>query len=103
MKVVVVGAGLAGLRTADHLARAGCAVELIEAGNRPGGRARTVRDRFTGGQYAALAQVPFLEAMKNRPLEITLPGKRRGTTPEVEEAVKPAEPSAEWLLVPRAA
>ena len=51
MKVVVVGAGLAGLRTADHLARAGCAVELIEAGNRPGGRARTVYDRFAGGQY----------------------------------------------------
>lgn len=51
MRVVVVGAGLAGLAAAARLEAGGCAVDLIEAGNRVGGRARTVRDRFQDGQY----------------------------------------------------
>jgi monoamine oxidase len=51
LRVVVVGAGLAGLRAAADLLAVGAHVELVEAGPRVGGRARTVRDRFTGGQY----------------------------------------------------
>ena len=61
MHVVVVGAGLAGLSAAETLlgvgtggvsAGAGVDVTLIDAGHRPGGRTRTVRDRFTGGLVA---------------------------------------------------
>jgi 2-polyprenyl-6-methoxyphenol hydroxylase-like FAD-dependent oxidoreductase len=37
MRVVVVGAGLAGLRAAQHLTAAGADVVLVEGGVRPGG------------------------------------------------------------------
>lgn len=52
MRVVVVGAGLAGLRATEHLRAAGCDVALIEGGDRPGGRVRTVRAPFADGQYS---------------------------------------------------
>jgi len=52
MRVVVVGAGLAGLRASERLVAAGADVVLVEGGVRPGGRVRTVRDVFTGGQYS---------------------------------------------------
>lgn len=52
MRVVVVGAGLAGLSAAEVLERNGVDAVLVEAGDRFGGRARTVRDRFTAGQWA---------------------------------------------------
>ncbi|MEQ8344159.1 MAG: FAD-dependent oxidoreductase [Sneathiellaceae bacterium] len=47
-KVIVVGAGMAGLTAAWHLARNGFAVEILEAGDRIGGRNLTLRngDRF---------------------------------------------------------
>lgn len=54
MRVVVVGAGLAGLRTTERLRAAGCDVTLIEGGTRVGGRVLTVRDRFVDGQYAEM-------------------------------------------------
>ena len=52
MRVLVVGAGMAGLTVAERLLGAGVHVELIEGSPRAGGRARTVHDRFVGGQYA---------------------------------------------------
>jgi monoamine oxidase len=52
VRVVIIGAGLAGLRSATQLRKAGAEVELIEGGHRPGGRVRTVRDAFVGGQYS---------------------------------------------------
>ena len=52
MRVVVVGAGLAGLAAAESLATAGVEVVLVEVGRRVGGRARTVRDRFIAGHHA---------------------------------------------------
>lgn len=51
MHVVVVGAGLAGLSATERLLAGGARVTLIEAGDRVGGRARTVR-RFANGQIA---------------------------------------------------
>jgi monoamine oxidase len=51
MRVVVIGAGMAGLAAAARLESGGCTVEVIEAGGRIGGRARTVRNGFQGGQY----------------------------------------------------
>ncbi len=50
--VVVVGAGLAGLTAAVELSRDGATVTVIEARDRIGGRVRTIRDGFLGGQHA---------------------------------------------------
>lgn len=52
MRVVVVGAGLAGLRTAQLLRDAGADVVVLESGRRPGGRVRTVTAPFVDGQYS---------------------------------------------------
>jgi monoamine oxidase len=50
-RVVVIGAGLAGLVTAYELKRQGHHVTVLEAQNRVGGRAHTIR-RFAPGLYA---------------------------------------------------
>ena len=47
-RVVVIGAGLAGLATACHLSRSGHEVVVVEAEHAPGGRAgRIDRDGYT--------------------------------------------------------
>lgn len=51
-KIVVAGAGLAGLSAAWSLARAGLDVALVEAAPRPGGRCWTERKAFDEGQIA---------------------------------------------------
>lgn len=51
-KVIVVGAGLAGLACAERLVRLGHQVLVIEARDRPGGRSRTVREPFQTGLHA---------------------------------------------------
>ena len=53
-KVLIVGAGLAGLSCAYELKRAGFDVTLLEARTRPGGRVRTYRDPFADGLYAEM-------------------------------------------------
>jgi monoamine oxidase len=50
--VVVVGAGLAGLRAAEMLRKAGIPVVVLEARSRPGGRVHTIRTAFAEGLYA---------------------------------------------------
>ncbi len=51
-RVIVVGAGLAGLVAAYELDRAGHDVTLLEAQLRPGGRVLTLRSPFSDGLYA---------------------------------------------------
>ncbi|MFN6121638.1 MAG: flavin monoamine oxidase family protein [Actinomycetes bacterium] len=51
MRVIVVGAGIAGLTCARVLQAAGVDVTVLEGGTRAGGRARTVRSPFAEGQY----------------------------------------------------
>jgi monoamine oxidase len=51
-KVIVVGAGMAGLVTAYELQRAGHDVTILEATQRVGGRVLTIRDPFADGLYA---------------------------------------------------
>jgi monoamine oxidase len=51
-KVIVVGAGLAGLAAAYELTQAGHEVIVFEVRMRPGGRVRTLREPFSDGLYA---------------------------------------------------
>ena len=51
-RVVVVGAGLAGLTAAFELDRKGWDVTVLEARDRVGGRCRTFRRELRGGQVA---------------------------------------------------
>jgi monoamine oxidase len=51
-KVIIIGAGLAGLSAAYELTQAGHDVTVLEARTRPGGRVHTLRDQFADGLYA---------------------------------------------------
>jgi monoamine oxidase len=50
-RIVVIGAGLAGLCTAYELQNLGYTVTVVEAQSRPGGRVRTLRAPFAPGLY----------------------------------------------------
>jgi monoamine oxidase len=56
-RVVVLGAGLAGLAAAWNLARRGYDVRIFEAQSIPGGRVKTVREPFKNGGYAEAGAV----------------------------------------------
>jgi monoamine oxidase len=51
-KIIVVGAGMAGLSTAFELSALGHDVTVLEARTRPGGRVFTLRESFADGLYA---------------------------------------------------
>ena len=53
-RIIVVGAGLAGLSCAYELDQAGYNVVLIEARSRPGGRVNTYRNPFDDNLYAEM-------------------------------------------------
>jgi monoamine oxidase len=58
-RIVVLGAGLAGLSAAYELRRAGHDVHVLEARERPGGRVLTLRHSFDDGLYADAGAVSF--------------------------------------------
>jgi monoamine oxidase len=51
-RVVIIGAGLAGMATAYQLTRAGHDVTILEARTRAGGRVHTLREPFADGLHA---------------------------------------------------
>jgi monoamine oxidase len=63
-RVVVLGAGLAGLGAAYELMRHGYEVTVLEAQSRPGGRVETVRDGFQRGGHAEMSAIRILESHK---------------------------------------
>jgi monoamine oxidase len=60
-KVIVVGAGLAGLSAAYELTQAGHDVTVLEAQLRPGGRVFTLRAPFSDGLYAEVGAMHIPE------------------------------------------
>jgi monoamine oxidase len=82
-RVVVVGAGLAGLVCAGELRRRGVDAVVLEARKSPGGRILTVYDPFGSGQHAE-AGAEFVEPAHRMVLEqvrrlgLTLEDVRRG-------------------------
>lgn len=59
-KVLVLGAGMAGLVAAHELSKLGHDVTILEARTRPGGRVYTLREPFADGLYAeaGAARIP---------------------------------------------
>jgi 2-polyprenyl-6-methoxyphenol hydroxylase-like FAD-dependent oxidoreductase len=61
-KVIIIGAGLAGLSAAYELTQGGHDVTVLEARTRPGGRVHTLRDHFADGLYAEAGASSILQA-----------------------------------------
>jgi monoamine oxidase len=61
-RVVVLGAGLAGLGAAYNLMRHGYDVTVLEAQDRPGGRVQTLRHGFQRGGHAELGAIRIFES-----------------------------------------
>jgi len=64
-KVIVLGAGLAGLTAAWELDQAGHEVVVVEAQMRPGGRVLTLREGFTPGLSAEAGAMSFSDSYQN--------------------------------------
>jgi monoamine oxidase len=65
LKVIVVGAGLAGLAAAHELVNLGHTVTVLEARDRPGGRVYTLRQPFAAGLYAEAGAIGFSSSFRH--------------------------------------
>jgi monoamine oxidase len=61
-KVIVIGAGLAGLSAAFELTQTGHDVTILEARTRSGGRVFTLRDVVADGMFAEAGAYSFSDA-----------------------------------------
>ena len=104
---VVVGAGLAGLAAALRLEAAGMRVVVLEARDRPGGRARTLRAPFSRGLYANAGPsfVPSNHALTTAyarrygaDLDSLAPGDFPGRYYFEGQTVRLDDPDAAWPL-----
>lgn len=68
-RVIVIGAGLAGLTAGRYLERAGARITILEARNRVGGRVLTMREGFDEGQHAELG-ADLIEEEQTHVLEL---------------------------------
>ncbi|HEU4869604.1 MAG TPA: FAD-dependent oxidoreductase, partial [Pyrinomonadaceae bacterium] len=59
-KVLILGAGMAGLVAGHELTKLGHDITILEARTRPGGRVHTLREPFSDGLYAeeGAARIP---------------------------------------------
>lgn len=64
-KILVLGAGLAGLSAAWELVQAGHDVTVLEARNRAGGRVYTLREPFADGLTAEAGAMSFSDSFKH--------------------------------------
>ena len=69
MKVIVVGAGLAGLTAARALGRTGVAATVVDARPRLGGRVLTMRDGFADDEHGELG-AEFVDGTQNEIREL---------------------------------
>ena len=65
MRILIIGAGLSGLVSANELQRAGHEVVVIEARERVGGRVFTVREGLKDGQYADVGAEMIYHGQEN--------------------------------------
>ncbi len=87
-KVIVIGAGLAGLSAAYELTSWGHDVTLLEAHTRPGGRVYTLRSPFSDGLYVEAGAIDFTESarhMKHYVKVFNLSTRQPRLAPEVEK------------------
>ena len=59
-KIIIIGAGMAGLSAGYELSQAGHDITILEARTIPGGRVHTIREPFSDGLYAeaGAARIP---------------------------------------------
>jgi monoamine oxidase len=65
LKVIVVGAGLAGLAAAYELVAMGHTVTVLEAQKRPGGRVHTLREPFADNLFAEAGAIDFSSSYRH--------------------------------------